>query len=107
MWRFGGSNGWDESSCRQQSLYLPPMRSALIKAIIILPGTALVFVPALILWLSAGSSMAMSPAGLAQTRFWIGLVVAVVGLVPAAWSARLFLTNVPRWIPRVPPWDLR
>ena len=68
------------------------MRSALIKAIIILPGTALVFVPALILWLSAGSSMAMSPAGLAQARFWIGLVVAVVGFVPAAWAARLFLT---------------
>ena len=68
------------------------MRFALIKAIIILPGTALVFVPALILWLSAESSMAMAPAGLAQARFWIGLVVAVVGFVPAVWTARLFLT---------------
>ena len=68
------------------------MRLALIKAIIILPGTVLVFVPALILWLSAGSSMAMAPAGVAQARFWIGLVVGVVGFVIAAWSARLLLT---------------
>ena len=68
------------------------MRFVLIKAIIILPGTVLVFVPALILWLSAGSSMAMAPAGVAQARFWIGLVVAVVGFVLAVWSARLFLT---------------
>ena len=36
--------------------------------------------------------MAMAPAGFAQARFWIGLAAAVVGFVPAAWSARLFLT---------------
>lgn len=36
--------------------------------------------------------MAMAPAGLAEVRFWIGLVVAVAGLVPAVWTARLFLT---------------
>ena len=59
------------------------MRSALIKAIIILPGTALVFVPALILWLS--------PA--LEQRF--------------GEDYRLYKANVPRWIPRVPPWDLR
>ena len=68
------------------------MRFEFIKAIIILPGTVLVFVPALILWLSAGSSMAMAPAEFAGARFWIGLVVGVVGFVIAAWSARLFLT---------------
>ena len=68
------------------------MRFALIKGIVLLPGTVLVFVPALILWLSAGSSMAMAPAGVAQARFWIGLVVGVVGFAIAAWSARLFLT---------------
>ena len=68
------------------------MRFEFIKAIIILPGTVLVFVPALILRLTAGSSMAMAPAEFAGARFWIGLVVGVVGFVIAAWSARLFLT---------------
>ena len=68
------------------------MRSEFIKGVIILPGTALVFVPALILWLSAGSWMAMAPAEFAQARFWIGIVVAVAGFVPAAWTVRLFLT---------------
>ena len=64
------------------------MRFEFIKAIIILPGTVLVFVPALILRLTAGSSMAMAPAEFAGARFWIGLVVGVVGFVLAAraWS---------------------
>ncbi len=68
------------------------MYRQLIKAIIILPGTALVFVPGAILWLSAGSPAAMAPAGLAQPRFWIGLLLAVIGLAFAAWTVRLFLT---------------
>ncbi len=62
------------------------MKSALIKGIVIFPGTVLVFVPSLILWLSPGS-----PAARAEGRLWIGLVLAVAGLFLAMWSARLFL----------------
>ena len=40
------------------------MNLQLIKAIIILPGTALVFIPGAILWLSAGSPEAIALAGL-------------------------------------------
>jgi protein-S-isoprenylcysteine O-methyltransferase Ste14 len=68
------------------------MKLQLIKAIIILPGTALVFVPGAILWLSASLSAAIAPAGFAQPRFWIGIVLAATGLAFAAWTVKLFLT---------------
>ncbi len=68
------------------------MRLEFIKAVVILPGTVLVFVPAWILRLTAGSSMAMAPAEFAGVRFWIGFVAGVVGLVLVVWTARLFLT---------------
>lgn len=63
------------------------MKSALIKGIVILPGTVLVFVPSVILWLSPGS-----PAVRAEGRWWIGLVLAAAGLMLATWTAGLFLT---------------
>ena len=73
---------WSKGTC---------MNLQLIKAIIILPGTALVFVPGAILWLSAGSPEAITLAGSAQPRFWIGVLLAGTGLVFAAWTVRLFL----------------
>lgn len=78
------------------------MKPALLRAIIVLPGTVLVFVPALLLWRAAGTPAAMSPAGPAQARFWIGLVPATVGLVLAVWTTRLFVA-VGRGTPA--PWD--
>ena len=68
------------------------MNLALIKAIVILPGTALVFVPGAILWFLGGEPSAISPAGFAQPRFWIGTASVVLGLALAIWTARLFLT---------------
>ncbi len=68
------------------------MNLQLIKAIIILPGTALVFVPGAILWLSAQSPAAIASEGLAQPRLWIGILSAVTGLFFAVWTVRLFLT---------------
>ncbi len=68
------------------------MNAELIKAIVILPGTALVYIPGALLWTSAGTSADMVPAEIAGTRLWIGLVVAVIGLVIAVWTVRLFLT---------------
>ena len=69
------------------------MNLGLIKTIIILPGTVLVFVPGAILWLVAESSpVAIAPASLAQPRFWVGIVAALIGLSFAIWTVRLFLT---------------
>ena len=68
------------------------MKLELVKAVVILPGTALVYVPGAILWLSAGTPLAMAPAGPAQTTFWIGLLLAAAGFVFAVWTVRLFAT---------------
>ncbi len=78
------------------------MNLRLIRTIIILPGTALVFVPAAILWISAGSPAAVDPAGPGQPGFWIGIVLAAVGLIFAVWTVRLFL-SVGGGTPA--PWD--
>lgn len=67
------------------------MNLQLIKAIVILPGTALVFIPGAILWLSAGSPGAMALAGPEYPRFWIGALLAVTGFFFAAWTVRLFV----------------
>ena len=67
------------------------MNLQLIKAIIILPGTALVYIPGAILWFLAESPAAIAPAGVAQPRFWIAIVLAATGLVLAVWTVRLFL----------------
>ena len=68
------------------------MNLELIKAIVILPGTALVYVPGVLLWLAVGTSADMAPAEVPEARFWIGLVLAAIGLVFADWTVRLFLT---------------
>ncbi|MDE2764221.1 MAG: isoprenylcysteine carboxylmethyltransferase family protein [Gemmatimonadota bacterium] len=69
------------------------MTSKLVKAVIILPGTVLVLVPALLLRRAAGTPLAVSPAGLAEARFWTGLALAAAGLLLAAWTTRLFVTR--------------
>ena len=68
------------------------MNLELVKAILILPGTALVYVPAAILWATWGTSEAASIAGIALARFWLGLVLVASGLVLAVWTVRLFVT---------------
>ena len=68
------------------------MNRELIKAIIILPGTALVYIPGAILWLLAETPGAVAPAGAGQPRFRIGIVLAAIGLVLAVRTVRLFLT---------------
>ena len=69
------------------------MTTTLIRAIVVLPGTVLVFVPWLLLRLAAGSPLAMSPVGPTQGRFWLGLPLAAAGFVLAAWTTRLFVTR--------------
>ncbi len=68
------------------------MKRELFKAVVILPGTALVYVPGAILWLTSGLPGGMAPAGPAEPRFWIGAVLAAMGFPLAVWTARLFVT---------------
>ena len=68
------------------------MNLQLVKAIVILPGTALVFVPGAILWLVSESGTAMAPAGPAQARFWLAIALGTCGFTLAVWTTRLFRT---------------
>ncbi len=63
------------------------MKLELVKAIVVLPGTALVYVPGAILWLSGE----FAPAGPAEPRFWIGAVLGVAGFAVAVRTVRLFI----------------
>lgn len=74
----------------------------LIRAIVILPGSALAFLPGLILWRTAGTSYAGRIADPESVLFWLAAALAVLGLAMAVWTVRLFLT-VGRGTPA--PWD--
>ena len=62
----------------------------LIKAVLVLPGTALVYVPGAILWVASQWPATIAPAGLSDSRFWIGLLMGAVGFTIAVWTVRLF-----------------
>ncbi len=65
------------------------MNVELLKGLVILPGTVLVFVPGALLWFTSAD---IAPAEVTGTRLWMGLLVAAIGLVMAVWTVRLFLT---------------
>jgi len=68
----------------------------LLRTILILPGTALVYVPALILWFTGDYNLSPDP------MTWLAVVPAAAGLVFAVWTVRLFAT-VGRGTPA--PWE--
>lgn len=78
------------------------MSLPLLKAIVILPGTALVFVPAAILWLTRNGPYHATLVGPQAPRFWLALVFGGCGLALAAWTVRLF-TRFGEGTPA--PWD--
>ncbi len=57
------------------------MKTTLIKAIIILPGTAMVYVPALIIWLTWNTSYAASFPPTSAIKWLAGLPFAAAGLI--------------------------
>ena len=59
------------------------MNRELVKAIIVLPGTALVYVPGALLWLTTDLPGGWAPAGVDDLRFWIGVALAVPGFALA------------------------
>ncbi|MGI9521440.1 MAG: methyltransferase family protein [Hyphomicrobiaceae bacterium] len=79
------------------------MSISLIKAILILPGTALVLIPALIVWLTQETSFAASfPPG--SALLWLaGLLFAAAGLTLMIWTVRLFAIAGGGGTPA--PWD--
>jgi protein-S-isoprenylcysteine O-methyltransferase Ste14 len=74
----------------------------MLRTILILPGTALVFVPGAIVWTSAGTAYAGNWPGPGQIGFWAGVASLGVGLFLAGWTMRLFVT-VGQGTPA--PWD--
>lgn len=79
------------------------MNSPLIKAIVILPGTALVYVPALLIWLTRNTAYAASfpPASLVN---WLAcLPFAIAGLILMIWTMRLFAVKGGGGTPA--PWE--
>ncbi len=56
------------------------MRTAVVTAILALPGTALVIIPSLIVWATSDTPLAAQAATPSRTLFWIGLLFAVMGL---------------------------
>ena len=53
-----------------------PMKTSLFTALIVLPGNALVFIPALIVWLTRETSFAAQIAGPSHVFFWVGVAAA-------------------------------
>jgi hypothetical protein len=78
------------------------MSSNLLKTIIILPGTVLVFVPTLILIATYNTRFSFELIGPDRLLFWPGLAAAGLGLFLAVWTVTLF-TKFGQGTPV--PWD--
>ena len=78
------------------------MIRSLIRSIVILPGTVLLFVPSGLLWLSAGTPLAAVSAPPGVFRFWLATIAAAAGLALMTWTTVLFVT-IGKGTPA--PWD--
>ena len=83
----GGAGG------KNRNGYSDTYMRELIKAIIVLPGTVLVLIPGMVLWIGVDQPGALNPSALLQPRFWIGIALAAAGFALAAWTTRLFWTT--------------
>jgi protein-S-isoprenylcysteine O-methyltransferase Ste14 len=66
------------------------MSWAMLRAVVILPGTALVYVPALLLWATGGFGAGAVLATPGQPGFWLAAALGAAGLVFAVWTVTLF-----------------
>lgn len=78
------------------------MFSRLLRAVLVLPGTVLVLVPAILVWSFAATTLHASPAALGNPRAWLGVALLACGLGLAVWTGRLFV-RVGKGTPA--PWD--
>lgn len=79
------------------------MNIGLIKAIVILPGTALIYVPALIVWLTRNTPYEASYPPKTALVWLVGLCFALAGLILMYWTLKLFNTKGGGGTPA--PWE--
>jgi protein-S-isoprenylcysteine O-methyltransferase Ste14 len=78
------------------------MHWGLVRSIILLPGTVLVFIPAIILMLTTDSTFPPKLITPGQVWFWLALLTAGIGLVLCVSTVRIF-TKYGHGTPA--PWD--
>ncbi|NKB48266.1 MAG: isoprenylcysteine carboxylmethyltransferase family protein [Alphaproteobacteria bacterium] len=61
--------------------------------ILVLPGIVLIFVPALILWITTDPETGLTVAGRDELNYWTGIAAGTVGLILAVSTVRLFLSQ--------------
>ena len=67
------------------------MNWGLVKTIIVLPGTVLIFIPGAILLATQDSKFASELASPTQVWFWLASLAAIIGLALSAWTVKLFI----------------
>ena len=78
------------------------MHWGLVRTIIVLPGTVLVFIPAIILVITADSRFPPRLITSSQIWFWLALSAASIGFALCVWTLKLF-TKYGNGTPA--PWD--
>lgn len=78
------------------------MFARLMRSVLVLPGTVIGIVPAVVLWATSGTAAARRWIGFADPAFWVGVLFGLGGLALAAWTVRLFV-RVGQGTPA--PWD--
>ncbi|MFX0143802.1 MAG: methyltransferase family protein [Candidatus Hodarchaeota archaeon] len=63
----------------------------LVRSLIILPGTALVLIPTIILVLSANSNCPPKLASPTEIWFWLALLAGGIGFILISWTVSLFM----------------
>ena len=67
------------------------MNWSLVRAIVILPGTVLVYVPALILWAADGTELTAVSVGVREPRMWLAILLGLAGIGLAISTVRLLM----------------
>lgn len=77
-------------------------KQRLLRSFAVLPGTALLLIPVLIVWLTRGSEWAYSLARPDQAQFWLGLLAGILG----SWLSLASVSAMLRYGEGTPaPWE--
>ncbi len=67
------------------------MHWGLVRTLIVLPGTVLVFIPAVILWVVEDSKFSAELATVGQLALWLALLAGIIGLGLSVWTVTIFM----------------